>query len=137
MSTTKCPFSSYALMVCRKKKALSQRFKWFLICFDASNWVARIQGQSLACIRILYTFYMTKKIRTSKEGTCSSPYVVIFKGALENPASFFIFTYCKASKNQEPKNKKQKNWFCEKLQKVKMKKEVGNLNLNQKVPIWT
>ena len=48
-----------------------------------------------------------------------------------------IFTYCKASKNQEPKKQETKNWFCEKLQKVKMKKEVGNLNLHQKVPIWT
>ena len=40
-------------------------------------------------------------------------------------------------KVMNPKNKKQKNWFCEKLQKVKMKNEVGNLNLHQKVPIWT
>ena len=28
-------------------------------------------------------------------------------------------------------------WFFEALQKVKMKNDVGYLNLHQKVPIWT
>ena len=46
-------------------------------------------------------------------------------GVLIDISSFiFIFTFCQASQNQELKNKKQKTWFCEKLQKVKMKNEV-------------
>ena len=50
-------------------------------------------------------------------------------GVLIDISNFiFIFTFCQASQNQEHKNKKQKTWFSEELQKVKMKNEVGNIN---------
>ena len=62
---------------------------------------------------------------------------VLFGANWDIQCHFSFLLSVRPQKIKNTKNKKQKNWFFEGLQKVRMKNEVGNLNLHQKVPIWT
>ena len=57
---------------------------------------------------------------------------VLFGANWDIQLHFSFLLTVRPQKIKNPKNKKQKNWFCEKLQKVKMKKKLEILICTKK-----